>query len=376
VSSRWSPLRRLTGTVPGELAIVLLGCCYTAVSIWNLWHELQSLSSLVGPILAGVANVGFSLALFGIGIWLARSDLSPERRWAVAGWCIAGSALALGVEGFTVAVRLFEGRTVSEPQFSLIVVGSLGGVFGALIGKYAVDARSEADRARETTDAMAFTNSLLRHDVLNGLQIMRGHAEIVEETDDQTVAASGEALSRQVDTLTELVQEVRSVSETLLGEAETEPIDLVPLLDDAVAAAAGGDDAATIEVDLPESLVAAGTPALTPVFRNLLNNAVQHTGEGVEIRVVGTAGPDTVTVAIADDGPGVPPAERERIFERGVTGDGGDGGLGLHIVATILERIGGAISVSESDLGGARFEVTLPKADEKAKPADEQRPFG
>jgi len=358
------------------LAVALLGCCYTAVSLWNFWNEVQSLSTVVGPILAGVANVGFSITLVAVGVWLARSPLSPEQRWTVAGWCLAGSAIALGVEGFTIAVRLLEGRTVSEPQFSLIVVGSLGGIFGALVGKYGVDARSEADRARETSDAMAFTNSLLRHDVLNGLQIMRGHAEIAEEADDATVASSGEALSRQVDTLTELVQEVRSVSETLLGEADTEPIDLVPLLEDAVATAAGADEAATIETDLPESLVAAGTPALTPVFRNLLNNAIQHTGDGVAVRVIGTDGSDTVTVAVEDDGPGIPPAERERVFERGVTGDGGEGGLGLHIVATILERSGGTITVTESDLGGARFEVTLPKADGEPEGTDETGPFG
>ena len=374
MSSRPSVARRLSTVFPGEAAVVAIGLCYLALALWNFWREVQTLTNFLGPVLAGVANVGFSLVLVGVGIWLARTSLSPERRWTVAGWCLLGSFLALSVEGFTIVVRLIEGRPVSEPQFSLIVVGCLGGIFGALVGKYAEDARSETARAKETSDAMSFTNSLLRHDVLNGLQIMRGHAEIVADADDEHIAESGAALTRQVDSLTDLVQDVRAVSTTLLGEAESEPIDLRPILDDALSAAVGGDPEATVETDLPDSLVADGTLALKPVFTNLLNNAVQHTTEGVTIRVGAESGTDTVTVVIEDDGPGVPEADRDRIFDRGVTSDGGDGGLGLHIVATIVERSGGSISVSESALGGARFDVTLPKAE--SEPETDRNPFG
>lgn len=376
MTTRRSVSRTLASLLPAEFAVAAVGFCYTAVAVWNFWQETRTLASLVGPVLAGVANVGLSLALVGVSVWLGRSSLPADRRWTVAGWTLLGSAVALSVEGFTIAVRLLEGRVVSEPQFSLIVVGTLGGLLGAFVGKYAEDARSEARRAKETRDAMAFTNSLLRHDVLNGLQIMHGHAELVAEDGDGRLETSGEALERQVETLTDLVEEVRAVSETLLGEADPEPIDLVAVLDDAIESAADADAAATIETDLPESLPARGTPALNSVFTNLCNNAVQHTDSGVHVRVEGSADVETVTVTIADDGPGIPASERERIFESGVTSDGGDGGLGLHIVATILERTGGSITVTDSDLGGAAFVVTLPRATAGAEKTNEGNPFG
>lgn len=163
--------------------------------------------------------------------------------------------------------------------------------------------------------------------MLNGLQIMQGHAEIVEATDDDLVSESGRALTKQVDTLTELLEEVRAVSNVLLDEAEPEPIDLLPVLDDAVETANESLLDATVETDLPDTLEAVDTLALKPVFTTLLNNAVQHSADDPTIRVTGHRDGDRVVVTVADDGPGVLPVERDRIFERGVTSDGGDGGL-------------------------------------------------
>jgi len=375
VSSRRALSHRLAAILPGESAVVTLGLGLTAVSLWNFWMEVGEVSSLLGPLLAGVANVGLSLVLVGVGVWLARSPLPDHRRWTIAGWCLLGALLAFSAEGFTIAVRVFEGRTVTEPQFSLIVMSNLGGIFGALIGNYAETAREEAARATRSKDAMSFSNSLLRHDVLNALQIMRGHAELVAEHDDDRVARSGAALVGQADSVEALINEVRAVSDVLLDRAEPEPMDVVPLIDDALSNAVDSFPEATFETDLPDRLVVAGTPALKPVFTNLLNNAVQHTGSDTAVRIAGHEDGDTVRIAVEDDGPGIPPEERERIFDRGVTADGGDGGLGLHIVSTIVERSDGSIRVTDADLGGARFELTLPAAEGEPR-TENAGPFG
>jgi len=105
------------------------------------------------------------------------------------------------------------------------------------------------------------------------------------------------------------------------------------------------------------------------VLTNLLSNAIRFAPKGGRIEVttrrVAKAGAEHVEVAVSDDGPGVPAADRERIFlpwvRGGAQSDGGLG-LGLAICKHLVEAHGGTIAVGESALGGARFAFTLPVA--------------
>jgi signal transduction histidine kinase len=91
----------------------------------------------------------------------------------------------------------------------------------------------------------------------------------------------------------------------------------------------------------------------------LVDNAIRHGSEHGRVRV--TVRPGFLTVE--DDGPGIPAADRDRVFDRFWRGEGaaaGGSGLGLAIAAWIAERHGGRIDVGKSRLGGARFDITLP----------------
>ncbi|TNM39573.1 HAMP domain-containing histidine kinase [Nocardioides albidus] len=104
--------------------------------------------------------------------------------------------------------------------------------------------------------------------------------------------------------------------------------------------------------------------ALGQVVRNLLDNALRHAERSVVVRV--EQRPDAVVLTVEDDGPGVPVAERERVFERfrrlddARTRDAGGSGLGLAIVREVVAAHGGAVQLDSSPLGGARFVVRLP----------------
>ncbi|MFK0294657.1 sensor histidine kinase [Streptomyces sp. NPDC090442] len=146
-----------------------------------------------------------------------------------------------------------------------------------------------------------------------------------------------------------------------------ERLDLAELVRDELAHRIG--DRLPIAVTLPDAAVPveASRTQLARVLGNLLDNAQRHAGSTVRVAVrPGAAG--TVALDVTDDGPGVPPDDRERIFTRFIrlddarTRDEGGAGLGLAIVRDVVQRHGGHIEVGDAERGGARFTVTLPAA--------------
>lgn len=98
----------------------------------------------------------------------------------------------------------------------------------------------------------------------------------------------------------------------------------------------------------------------TQAMAELIRNAVQAGGPRVRVSVEVEQDGAKVTIVISDDGPGVPPADRDRIFRRGVTSRPGGTGQGLANVRDIVQDMSGDIRVEEGAGGGARFVVTLP----------------
>ncbi|MFB6176318.1 MAG: sensor histidine kinase, partial [Halobaculum sp.] len=103
--------------------------------------------------------------------------------------------------------------------------------------------------------------------------------------------------------------------------------------------------------DVGDLTVEADDDRLKELFENLYRNAIEHGGTDVRIRVEETAD----GFAVADDGPGVPPDQREAVFEAGVTHSEDGTGFGLPIVKRIAEAHGCTLHLEESWDGGARF---------------------
>jgi signal transduction histidine kinase len=116
----------------------------------------------------------------------------------------------------------------------------------------------------------------------------------------------------------------------------------------------------TLEPALPA--LQADAQKLTQVLVNLIRNALQATPSGATVRVSARAlDGSRVELAVEDDGPGVAPELRERLFQPFVSGKGDQGlGMGLYMARLIVERHGGRIGVTTGPRGGARFEVVLP----------------
>jgi K+-sensing histidine kinase KdpD len=174
-----------------------------------------------------------------------------------------------------------------------------------------------------------------------------------------------EAVVEQGQRLSRLVENLLDVSRLQSGHAEPrrEPVDLPGLLE-ASRESIGGRGAAVrlaLEADLPP--VQADPSQLERAFANLLDNAVLHGGGQpvlVRSRVVGPR----IVVRVVDRGPGIPEAERERIFEpfyrAGGAGAGGGSGLGLAIARGFVEANDGEIEVESLQGQGSSFVVSFP----------------
>jgi signal transduction histidine kinase len=170
-------------------------------------------------------------------------------------------------------------------------------------------------------------------------------------------------------TLAELARVERLVEEMLtlarldegVGPARRE-LDAERFLREAVAAAPGDAEVGA----LAPGRIDADPDMLARVVRNLVENARRHAGPGGTVRVSSTAARGRLWVDVDDDGPGIPAAERERVFDRFHRADAGraraagGSGLGLAIARGIVEAHGGSIRADESPLGGARVSFELP----------------
>lgn len=146
----------------------------------------------------------------------------------------------------------------------------------------------------------------------------------------------------------------------LLALARTELAELTPL------ALEHGQDLA-LEADerggSADFRLVADAPALGILLQNLVSNAVQHTPAGGQIRVIVECAAEALVLRVQDSGAGVPPALRGKVFERFFRAGGGSGaGLGLSIVARIVELHHGTITLGDSPFGGLEVWVRLPRA--------------
>ncbi len=107
---------------------------------------------------------------------------------------------------------------------------------------------------------------------------------------------------------------------------------------------------------------------LLQIVSNLLSNAFRWTPDGGRVEVDLAQIDGQVSVAVVDTGPGISPADRERIFRPFVSGGGGGTGLGLAIARELATALGGRISVESTPGEGSRFELLLPAGVTAAEP--------
>jgi signal transduction histidine kinase len=204
------------------------------------------------------------------------------------------------------------------------------------------------------------------HELRTPLTSVLANLELLADTLDGEQGEAAQSALRSSRRMRRLVADLLLLARADVGrEAPREPVDLSRAAIEAVAElepVAGGH---ALEVDAPAGVTVLGArDDLHRVALNLAGNALTHTPPGTHVLVsVRREGADAV-LEVVDDGPGIPPEDRERVFERFVRGGGesaGSSGLGLAIVQAVAEAHGGSVALTDGDGGrGARFTVRMP----------------
>ncbi len=250
-------------------------------------------------------------------------------------------------------------------------VGALANQAALAIDKaslYALE-RQTTERLRDLERARADFVAVVTHDLRTPLSVIRGHLEMLAEKNGRSKRPISEATS-QVLRLDELVDRILAGVRTDRPELSLRRTRF--------------DLRATVTAALKEVAPMARRHKLTgprggqPVFvrgdrrrtaevvAGLVHNATKYTPEGTRIAVKIERGDDRATVRVQDQGRGVPPNERSRIFEPYARGAGNDevpgSGIGLFASRRVVEGQGGDIWVEEAPEGGAVFAFTVPLA--------------
>jgi signal transduction histidine kinase len=213
----------------------------------------------------------------------------------------------------------------------------------------ALDASRREQALQRQNERLETFTAVVSHDLRNPLTMLEGNLELARETGEDEYF---EKASEAVDRMDELIESVLVLAR--YGEAIDDPEWVVP---ERVAWDAWSEcpDGGSLAVDLPaDRLLAADPDRLRQLLSNCFRNALEHGGEDPAI----TVGIDDDVLYVADDGPGIPPEERDRVFEYGYSNAAGGTGLGLKIVDELAAAHGWDASVTESEDGGVRVELS------------------
>ncbi len=212
-------------------------------------------------------------------------------------------------------------------------------------------------------------NRVLQHNLRNKANIVLAYTtELLAEFDEQRAhrteaAARIEGAARDLETLT---GEAADINTVLKSTADGRTTDCVPLIRDVVDEHRRNWPAASVETDLPASLVVRANRRLRFAVDALVENALEHNPSdepSVHVRAAPADSDGWVTIRVDDDGPTIPDDERDVVTGDGdITATRHGSGLGLWLVKWTTELFGGELTFATSDLGGNSVRLRLPSA--------------
>jgi signal transduction histidine kinase len=330
------PLDRLA-SIKLKLGVVILAAVAVTVLVVTVGEQLG-----ISPYLTGFTAAVLALAMVQ---FLAHGMTYPLRELASAARAMAHGDYARRV------------TATSRDE-----VGDLARAFNEMSRQL-----SEVDRLRRDLVANA------SHELRTPLGALRAQLEnIIDGVEPGDSAAIEDAL-RQVERLTDLVDQLLDLSKLESGAVplELSEIRADALLDQVVAEWSEPASSRGVRIELepgsPELVLRVDVDRMRQVLANLVANAIRHSPEVGRVLLSARAEGSTTRLEVADEGPGIPADDLERVFERfyrsdpARSADVGGAGLGLAIARWIVELHGGTIRAATADPTGCRIVVELPR---------------
>jgi len=330
--------------------------------------HLHSIKLKIGAVIVAAVLVSA-----GVVVVAAKADLPL---WAAGIGAVAIALLMVQflARGLTVPLRELADATtdMAAGRYDRRVYTPSNDEVGELAEAFNRMAAELAAVDTERRELIANVSHELRTPISAMQAVMENIVDGVEPADPATM----QTMLAQVERLGRLVTQLLDLSRLDARDTElhSKPFAVAPLLEAAIKEAQIGicrPDVPSVRLELsvePPALEANGDPErIHQVVANLLDNAISHSPDGGRVAVGarrnGTA--DSVELEVSDEGPGIPPDEADRVFDRFYRGaangssDGGTG-LGLAIARSIVDLHGGTIEARNGGLRGCRMIVALP----------------
>lgn len=337
------------GDIAVKAAVEILG--FELTGIWEYSGQSEALVPLTAsePTVEMLGELpqlqpGESLAwdAFEASEMRVYDDIQAETALEASGVDLQGGLFVPFGEFGLIAVGASREQQFSDTDLDLFQI--LGATVEAAFARSSREA--ELQRQNERLDEFA---SVVAHDLRNPLSVAKGFLEIVEETGElehlERIDSAHDRMERLIHDLLTLARGESIVTDTGQVDLRTVTTEAWGYVDTAEATLTVADEVHTVTAD---------GGRLTQLFENLFRNAVEHGGSDVTVTVGKLDGGDGFYVE--DDGKGIPPEKRTKVFDHGVTSTEGGTGFGLSIVADIAKAHGWGVSVTEGTDGGARFE--------------------
>lgn len=347
------------------MGVTLIGLMGVEMYLWWIVRSFIEISFIAGLLMslpaAGLLIVG--------GYWLPRTPVTERYYPRLLVWTAAGTVVLGGFSVIT-GITFFPEipwAQVGSVRWGVSVGSGSGFLIGFLIARgierrvAAERAAVRAEEAKNNQEMLEYLNALLRHEVLNTAHAITGHTTLLESTlnGDGNPQEHTEVIKRQIEEVTSVIGDVQFLLEASEEKPDLESVDLRPILENELQNLHDRNDAVTTELDAPPEIPVMADHLVRRVFSNLLQNAVKHNDSKQKcVWVSVTEAAETVTIEIEDNGSGIPEEDQKDIFDPEIK-KRANHGLGLTIVARLVDRYDGDVDLVETGAEGSVFAVVF-----------------